>query len=120
MGVHFARARSDNLVIDAGVTVLFAPFSGQCEMLFEDEHKQATALRRVSLCAQRAERVVEHQPERCARLLPQAAGFECHRVKWFSVREAIVPGIAFVVQVVLGFLALQADCGCWSLRAVEI
>ena len=27
LGVHFARSRSDNLVIDAGVTVLFVPFS---------------------------------------------------------------------------------------------
>ena len=27
LGVHSARSRSDNLVIDAGVTVLFVPFS---------------------------------------------------------------------------------------------
>ena len=62
LGVHFARSRSDNLVIDAGETVLFAPFSGQCQMLFEDENEvlQATALR-----ATRGS-VVEHQPERCA------------------------------------------------------
>ena len=48
--VHFARSRSDNLVIDAGVTVLFAPFSGQCQLLLEDENEvlQATALPQVS------------------------------------------------------------------------
>ena len=58
-GVHFARSRSDNLVIDAGVTVLFAPFSGQCQM-FEGVPSSFTV---------RATRgsVVEYQPERCAR-----------------------------------------------------
>ena len=57
LGVHFARSRSDNVVIDAGVTVLFAPFSGQCQMLFEDENEvlQATALPQVSQCTQRVE-----------------------------------------------------------------
>ena len=57
LGVHFARSRSENLVIDAGVTVLFAPFSGQCQMLFEYENEvlQATALPQVPPCAQRVE-----------------------------------------------------------------
>ena len=41
-------------MIDAGVTVISAPFSGQCQMLFEDENvvMQATALPQVSPCVE--------------------------------------------------------------------
>jgi len=95
LGVHFARARSDNLVIDAGVTVLFAPFSGQCQMLFEDENEvlQATALPRVSPCAQRVEAWLSISQSGALGFFRRQQGSNVIESSGSLVREAIVPRV---------------------------
>ena len=56
LGVQFVRVRGD-VKLDVGVTVLFASFSGQCLMRFEENNEvlQATTLPPVSLGAERVE-----------------------------------------------------------------
>jgi len=56
LGVQFVRVHGD-MKLDVGVTVLFAPFSGQCMMWFEDDNEvlQATTLPPVSLGGERVE-----------------------------------------------------------------
>eukprot|EP00450_Noctiluca_scintillans_P001883 CAMPEP_0194494358 /NCGR_PEP_ID=MMETSP0253-20130528/12289_1 /TAXON_ID=2966 /ORGANISM="Noctiluca scintillans" /LENGTH=312 /DNA_ID=CAMNT_0039335461 /DNA_START=68 /DNA_END=1006 /DNA_ORIENTATION=- len=95
LGVQCVPVRKDNSVHDVGMTLLFAPFSGQCLMWFEEQNQvvHAAALPPVSADAQRVEAWLSVTENGALSFCRRQQGSNKVESCGFQVRGAIVPNI---------------------------